>query len=224
VFNLNALLYKGLALMGNSSGSNQSGMEIGTSITIHGRAFQLLLAVSTLALSWQGMMVVHEFGHVLFAWLSGGSVARVVLSPLEFSRTDLQKDPHPMFVAWGGAVVGVVLPLLVSFAWRGLRWRGWYIWQFFAGFCLIANGLYFAVVSFIPNATDPGDLMRAGSPQWPLVLFGVITFPMGFFLWNGLGPHFGLGKGERTVDRSAAIATFACLLVLIVIELLTYAG
>jgi len=53
------------------------------------------------------MMVVHEFGHVLFAWSSGGAVSRVVLSPLEFSRTDLQKNLHPLFVASGWALVGV---------------------------------------------------------------------------------------------------------------------
>src|SRR5438034_5191434 len=100
---------------------------------VEDRAFQLLLVVSTLALSWLGMMVVHEFGHVLFAWLSGGSVARVVLSPLEFSRTDLQRNPHPLFVASGGALVGDALPLLVSGLWRLLRWQGWYILQFFAG-------------------------------------------------------------------------------------------
>src|SRR6266404_4411732 len=149
--------------------------------TIQDRAFQILLVVSTLALSWLGMMVVHEFGHVLFAWLSGGSPARVVLSPLEFSRTDLQRNPHPLFVASGGALVGDALPVLVFGLWRLHRSRGWYILQFFAGFCLVANGIYFAVVSFIPNAADPGDLMRAGSPQWPLILFGVVTIPIGFF-------------------------------------------
>ena len=110
--------------------------------SIQDRAFQILLVVSTLVISWLGMMVVHEFGHVLFAWLSGGSVARVVLSPLEFSRTDLQRNPHPLFVASGGALVGDALPLLVASLWRLLRWPGWYILQFFAGFCLVANGIY----------------------------------------------------------------------------------
>ena len=190
--------------------------------SIQDRAFQILLVVSTLVISWLGMMVVHEFGHVLFAWLSGGSVARVVLSPLEFSRTDLQRNPHPLFVASGGALVGDALPLLVASLWRLLRWPGWYILQFFAGFCLVANGIYFAVVSFIPNAADPSDLMRAGSPQWPLVLFGIITIPMGFFLWNGLGPHFGLGQAAGKVGSKPAIAAFVCLLLLIVVELLTY--
>lgn len=201
-----------------------SPVNTGGSCPTQDRAFQLLLIVSTLALCWLGMMVVHEFGHVLFAWLSGGAVSRTVLGPLEFSRTELERNPHPLFVAWGGALVGVALPLLVSGCWRLLRWPGWYILQFFAGFCLIANGIYLAVVSLIPNAADPGDLMREGSPQSLLVLFGVVSFPLGLFLWSGLGPHFGLGKAGGAVERGAAISTFACLLVLIVVELLTYAG
>src|ERR1044071_6913574 len=116
-------------------------MNTGAPLTIQRRAFQLLLIGSTLALSWLGMMVVHEFGHVLFGWSSGGVVARVVLSPLEFSRTEMQRNPHPLFVASGGALVGVTLPLFVSGLWRLLRWPSWYILQFFAGFCLVANGI-----------------------------------------------------------------------------------
>jgi hypothetical protein len=191
---------------------------------IQGRAFQLLLIVSTLGLSWLGMMVVHEFGHVLFAWISSGIIARVVLGPLEFSRTELQRNPHPLFVAWGGALVGVALPLLVAGISRRLRWPGWYIVQFFAGFCLIANGIYLGVVSFMPNAADPGDMMREGTPQWLLILFGVFTFPLGILLWNRLGKHFGLGPESCMVQRGAALATFTCLLVLVIVELLTYAG
>jgi hypothetical protein len=192
--------------------------------TIQGRAFQFLLIVSTLGLSWLGMMIVHEFGHALFAWLSGGIIAKVVLGPLEFSRTELQRNPHPLFVAWGGALVGVALPLLVAGISRFLRWPGWYIVQFFAGFCLIANGIYLGVVCFIPNAADPGDMMREGSPQWLLILFGILAFPLGIFLWNGLGTHFGLAKWPRTVGRGEALATFACFVVLVLVELLTYAG
>src|SRR5207237_7702729 len=101
-----------------------------------------------------------------------------------------------------------------------LRWPGCYIVQFFAGLCLVANGIYFAVVSWIPNAADPGDLMRAGSPQWPLLLFGILTIPVGFFLWNGQGPHFGLGQRAAKVDQGAAVTTFACLTLLILAEFL----
>jgi len=185
---------------------------------------QVLLLASTGALSWLAMMVVHEFGHVLFAWLSGGAVARVVLGPLEFSRTELEKNPHPLFVAWGGALVGVTLPLLATVFWRLRRWPAWYLLQFFAGLCLISNGIYLGLVSFLPNAADPADLMREGCPQWVLVLFGIAAFPIGLSLWNGLGPHFGLAAARGRVDARLALGTFLCLLALIGIEVVTYTG
>ena len=49
------------------------------------RFHQALLIVSTLALSWLGMQAVHEAGHVLHAWWSGGRVERLVLHPLTLS-------------------------------------------------------------------------------------------------------------------------------------------
>jgi len=48
---------------------------------------QALLISVVLAGSWWAMQAVHEFGHVLGAWLTGGRVERVVLSPLTISRT-----------------------------------------------------------------------------------------------------------------------------------------
>ena len=33
------------------------------------------------AAAWYLMMIVHESGHVLAAWASGGRVARVILHP-----------------------------------------------------------------------------------------------------------------------------------------------
>jgi hypothetical protein len=192
--------------------------------TVRDRVIQTVLILSTLAISWLGMMVVHEFGHVLFGWLGGGIVSRVVLSPLEFSRTEMQKNPHPLFEAWGGALFGSILPLVMALVWRRSRWSAWYVFQFFAGLCLITNGIYLAVVSFIPNAADPGDLMRNGSPQWILVVFGIIAFPLGLFLWNRLGVHFGLGEARGKVNGRVTMAVFALLIVLVLIEAVTYGG
>src|SRR5204863_7593615 len=116
------------------------------------------------------------------------------------------------------------IPPLISMLWRHLRWPAWYVLQFFAGFCLVANGVYLGVVSFVPNAADPGDLMREGCPQWVLVTFGIMAFPLGLFVWNGLGSHFGLGEARGKVSARVALTVFTVLLALVGIELLTYAG
>jgi hypothetical protein len=183
------------------------------------RTIQVLLILSTLAFSWLAMQVVHEFGHVLHAWSSGGGVKRVHLHPLDISRTDLAHNPHPLFVAWGGAVWGSALPL-------GLYWlvrKRWpahaYLAAFLAGFCLIANGACLAAGSW-GGMGDAGDLIRHGMPRSLLIAVGVPAVGVGLFLWHGLGPHFGLGSARGQVDRRAAVEVTCALVAVVVVELL----
>lgn len=152
-----------------------------------------VLIAALLAASWWGMQAVHEAGHVLGAVASGGRVERVVFNPLEISRTDLAENPHPQFVAWAGPVFGSVVPVVAWLLARGWRARGAFLLRFFAGFCLVANGLYLGLGSF-GGIGDAGDLVRHGAPMWTLWLFGVVTVPIGLGLWHGLGPRFGLGR------------------------------
>ena len=78
------------------------------------RLHQIVLIASTVLGSWLGMQAVHESGHVLGAWMTGGKVARVVLHPLNISRTDLAHNPNPLVVVWAGPLLGVMEPLLVG--------------------------------------------------------------------------------------------------------------
>jgi hypothetical protein len=112
--------------------------------------------------SWMLMQAVHEFGHVLGAWVSGGKVTEVVLNPLTISRTDVRPNPHPLVVVWAGPIVGIVLPILVWIAARLVRFRYAKLAQFFAGFCLIANGAYIGGGSFA-RVGDCGEMLRNGS-------------------------------------------------------------
>src|SRR5436309_8878273 len=98
------------------------------------RFHQALLILSTLLASWLGMQAVHEAGHVLGAWLTGGHVSRVVLHPLTISRTDLSANPRPLVVAWAGPIAGVVLPLSIWGIASALRRPGAFALRFFAGF------------------------------------------------------------------------------------------
>lgn len=87
-------------------------------------------------------MVVHELGHVLAAWLTGGTVSSIVLHPLRISWTGLSDNPHPQVVAWGGSGLGVGIPLLFCVLGKRLRlphayclndgWRFRPVWSWFA--------------------------------------------------------------------------------------------
>jgi len=167
------------------------------------RVHQIVLILSTLLGSWLGMQAVHESGHVVGAWLTGGQVAKVVLYPLTISRTDLAVNPSPLFVVWCGPVMGVVLPLVLWGIAVGLRITGAFVLRFFAGFCLIANGAYIGCGSF-DRVGDCKQMLRFGSGLWQLWLFGVLTVPLGLWLWHRQGPYFGLGLAEGKVSPGVA--------------------
>ena len=164
---------------------------------------QIVLFVSMAGTCWLGMMIVHEFGHVMAAWLNGIRVTRVVLHPLAFSRTDLAVHPHPLSVIWAGALVGAMLPLVVWACAHWLKLPGRHGLRFFAGFCLIANGAYLAVGMF-DRAGDAGDLLRQGVARWQLWAFGAIVIPAGFLIWHRLGVQFGLGPKAVPVKTKQA--------------------
>jgi hypothetical protein len=182
------------------------------------RLHQIILIFSVLVASWMGMQAVHEFGHVLGAWASGGSVAKVVWHPLTISRTDFADNPHPLLVVWAGPVLGVLLPVAFWLIGKTARMPGIYVLRFFAGFCLIANGAYIAFGSF-DAIGDCGQMLRHGSPPWSLWVFGLVTMPAGLWLWHRQGEHFGLGKAKGTVNPSVAFGTFGICLLLLALSL-----
>src|SRR6476469_6961517 len=146
----------------------------------------LMLVFAGLYPCWLAMMSVHEAGHVLHAWLSGATVSAVRVPLAGFSITELSTNPHPHFVAWGGPVWGSILPVLAWAMLWTMRWRGWRVAQFFAGFCLIANGVYLGL-GWVTRAGDAGDIVNHGTPVAVLVGFGVVATGAGLSLWHLLG-------------------------------------
>ena len=181
------------------------------------RVHQIILIGSTILGSWLGMQAVHESGHVLGAWMSGGTVARVVLNPLTISRTDLAVNPFPLFVVWAGPVGGILIPLFVWAVAHALKWPAAFVLRFFAGFCWLANGMYIGIGSFT-FAGDCGDMLRHGSVVWQLWLFGIITSPIGMWMWHGQGTHFGLGRSSVDhINPGVAYGTLGACLGLVVL-------
>lgn len=180
---------------------------------------KLILIAATAPLAWLLMQVVHECGHALFGWLTGGEVRRVVLHPLTISRTDLDANPHPLLVCWAGPLFGSIAPVIVWLIARAAKWSGEFWLRFFAGFCLIANGAYVAVGSF-DGIGDAGDLIKHGSPVWLLWLFGAVTIAVGLRLWHGLGQCFGLGPQPTPIRWHTALSVAGALLVTATVEAL----
>ena len=183
------------------------------------RLDQIVLIGTFLGFSWLAMQAVHELGHVLGARFTGGEVAKVVLHPCTISRTDLGHNPNPLAVVWAGPLVGAILPLLAFVIAKVCRSPGVYLFRFFAGFCLIANGVYIAIGCF-EDMADAAVMLRHGSPGWTLILFGLLTAPLGLYLWHRQGPYFGLGEAKGEVSRSATLVSTLVFLAVVGAELI----
>lgn len=157
------------------------------------RLHQVLLLAALVWLSWLGMMLAHETGHVLAADATGGQVQKVVWHPLALSRTDVNPNPCPRIVVWLGPVLGVALPLAVAGLMTVIRPSISYLFIFFAGACLIANGAYIAFGT-LDEAGDAGDMIRLGTPLWLMWLSGLLASAIGLWLWHLVSPKLGFGK------------------------------
>jgi hypothetical protein len=179
---------------------------------------QFVLIGSAVLASWLGMQAVHEGGHVCGALFTGAEVGTVVLHPLAISRTDLCTNPKPLLVVWAGPMIGVLCPLLVWAILESAKLSFSFLARFFAGFCLIANGVYIAFGS-LDRIGDCGEMLKHGSSLWHLWLFGAVTIPVGFWLWHRQGLHFGLGKANGNVNPHIAYSTLAIALCLVLLGL-----
>lgn len=128
------------------------------------------------------MMLTHECGHCIHAVLSNGQVTNVSVPLVGFSETTIDPNPSPRFVAYGGAVWGVVIPSLLLLIWKLIGRPPKLVW-YFAGFCLIANGLYLAAGAML-RVGDARDLLRLGAPKLLLVVSGCVLTIAGLWLWH----------------------------------------
>ena len=183
------------------------------------RLRQCVLIASCLPLCWLAMMAVHELGHCLVAWGTGGRVTKVVLHPLAISRTDVSPNPSPWAVAWGGPLLGSLLPLILFAICRVARNPAAFLARFFTGFCFVTNGVYIFAGAFA-RVGDAEVLRREGAPLWGLVLFGALTTATGLVLWHRQGIHFGLGKRNGQVNGLATFLSASLLVAFLVVELL----
>ena len=172
------------------------------------RFFQAVLVASLLALSWLGMMLVHELGHLCSALVTGGVVQQVIFHPLCFSETQIDPNPSPLIVVWAGPTMGSLLPVALWLVAATARLSLTYFFAFFAGFCLIANGAYVGLGAFA-HVADAGEMLRLGSPPWILWSFGILTGVAGFWLWHQVSPKFGFGAEPDTISSRVSFVALS---------------
>jgi hypothetical protein len=145
---------------------------------------RLILGIAIGYPSWLGMMAVHELGHVMHAWVTGGRIVSVSVPLAGFSQTIVHPNPREHLVVWGGPIWGVTIPLIGCGLFRVVRGRVPDVWRFFTGLCLVANGAYVGLGGFIGGSGDAHDLLRLGTPRAVTIAFGFVCTALGLWCWH----------------------------------------
>jgi hypothetical protein len=180
------------------------------------RFHQIVMIVGLVGCVWPLMMLVHESGHVLGALVTGGHVQRMVWYPLVLSRTDVSPNPSPLIVVWAGPAFGAIVQALSAMGISALRSSTSYLFTFFGGFCLLANGTYIGVGTF-ERVGDAKDMLRLGTPPWVMVMFGLTTTIWGLWLINRVSPKLGFGKHPMKLrpDHAYGVLVFATIILVV---------
>lgn len=163
------------------------------------------LLKSTLLLLWSFVFgcnastVLHELGHAIAYWTTGGTVEGIIIHPFSWSYCIPGSiSDYPSFTTWGGVVFGTLMGLLLVMAvWR---WRGPYvILVIMTGVVsCIHNGGYLIYDCLTTSDGDATILISYGTSKLLIIAVGLFMMGIGVILAGicpaliGIGPNDGV--------------------------------
>jgi len=161
-----------------------------------------LMLLGAFAFGFNAAHAIHELGHALAMWATGGSVTHVVLQPFSWSKIFYgAPSAFPLLVEWAGAVFASVCGLLLLWVIR--PWRGvWTVPLAMTGLCtLVVNGIYLTVDGLLLAGGDATHIILHGTPRFFVVLAGVCLIVLGLVVGYLLLPRIGLAATDGLVPR-----------------------
>lgn len=158
---------------------------------------QSLLFFGSFVFGHTTQRAIHELGHAIGTWITGGDVYRIYLHPFLPGHCYHSETVHPGITTWAGALFSVCVGMILIIAlWRRRAPR---FAPFFAigVFSLLGNGSYF-IVGLLSRFGDPWYIVRRlGASAAGPISFGIISIGIGVVVCAlSLGPVFGIGRQE----------------------------
>lgn len=170
-----------------------------------------LLILGAFCIAYNLGSILHELGHGVAVWLSGGKISSIVLHPFSWNWISYHSNPNPLLASWGGVLFGVLFAVALSSI--ALLARSPFLTPLYllAGCALATNGIYLAVAA-VADVGDAGNLLSQGVPRAFLVAVGLFLMLLSF-LWSSLiQPLIGIPAdvplGRRLLTLHAGITPY----------------
>lgn len=136
----------------------------------------ILLLFGSTAIGYNVAAVLHELGHAIAMWVTGGQVERITLNPFSWSYTYYASTPtHPIFTSLAGVILGTVFAVLLLVM-AGLL-RNQYLLLLLVITNVVAgaqNGLYTLVDSLVLGGGDATNLIELGVSKFVMIGIGTL--------------------------------------------------
>ena len=161
------------------------------------RIIKLVLFTSgSFSFAWVLGIVLHELGHAVAMWTTGGIVDRITITPFSWSYTYYGSTPkYPQFTTWSGALLGSLFGLIILFIIRN-KPTPYSVPFLYLGIApMLHGGGYYLLDTFVTKRGDAASLIRSGVPISVVLAVGFflavigIFFLIKYFYWNGLSPR-----------------------------------
>ncbi|HZU86589.1 MAG TPA: M50 family metallopeptidase [Anaerolineaceae bacterium] len=148
--------------------------------------------------------MLHEFGHAVVSWATGGTVYRIVLNhyDLSYASCTAQEGPAEGMMLLGGAAFAVIVGLLL--VGLGLEIRSPYLLPFtITGLlALFVNGVYYLGWRDPESNGDPARLIHDyGWPDWSITLLALFFLLMALVSLPRIAPLLGISPGDSIWKR-----------------------
>ncbi|MEJ5258649.1 MAG: M50 family metallopeptidase [Anaerohalosphaeraceae bacterium] len=148
---------------------------------------------------------LHEIGHALGAWSTGGTVHGVVIHPFSWSYAIIV-SPRNDITTWAGSVLGSLFGILITlsvFKWRSGRLL---IPLLVGPVACLCNGSYLVLGSVFHLAGDGSILAARYAPAGAVAAVGLLMLCAGMLLAVLIIPELGFGAADGIVHRTAVLA------------------
>lgn len=157
---------------------------------------------------WAYGTVLHELGHAIAVWATGGVVQEITINPLSWSYTFYSGViNYPQLVTWSGLILGSAMGLFIFFLVR--KWTSYFLVPFlFLGLApLLLGGGYYLVDTFVSTTGDAYSLIQAGVSKYIVLSVAFITLALGTYYMIQITDRLGIKSQDTFIERVSLLGS-----------------
>lgn len=163
----------------------------------------ILLLFGCTAIGYNLTTMLHELGHALSLWLTGGRVERITLNPFSWSCTYYAAPPtHPILTSCAGALSDMLLTMLLMIVASFLHYQLMRLMLVITGIVAIAHsGIYAIIDTMACSGGDPTTLIQAGVSQIAIFAIGALLIAVSIVFALYAVQFVGFQPGDSLAKR-----------------------